>query len=259
MIFTIDVGNSNIKFALYENGKLLHSFLAVTKTQRTEDELGTLIHEFLRNKKIEHSNIKDIIVSSVVPPLNDCLVQACKKYFNITPQLLANDHTSNLEIPLKIEIDHPSCLGADRIATSVGAINRYGKNLIIFNFGTATVCEVIGEDSDYLGGTISPGINTAIESLHQQTSLLPLYKFAKPSKTIATSLNDALYGGIFYATMGMVEKIVREVKAERPSSYRVIATGGLAHLVHEHTTVIDVYDPDLTTFGLYSIYLFNQK
>lgn len=258
MLLAIDVGNSNMKLALYSDGQLVHSFTVVTKKDRTEDELGILTIEFIKFKKIQSQDITGIIISSVVPPINDMLNLACQKYFGIKPKFITSAGTE-IKIQLKIKIDHPDHLGADRIATSIGAITRYGDNLIIFNFGTATVCEVIGENSEYLGGMISPGINTSIKSLHYNTSLLPLYKFCKPSKAIATSTEDALYGGIFYATIGMVERIVREIKAERPCLYKVIATGGLAPLIKEHTKVVDVHDADLTTFGLYSVYLFNQK
>lgn len=258
MILTIDVGNSNMKLALYCDGRLVHSFVAVTKRDRTEDELGILIIEFIKCKQVSAHDVTGIIISSVVPTINDMLELACEKYLRTKPKFVM-PISVEIKALLKIKIDHPDRLGADRIATSIGAITRYGSNLIVFNFGTATVCEVIGENSEYIGGMIAPGINTSIKSLHSNTSLLPLYKFSKPSKAIATSTEDALYAGIFYATIGMVERIVREVKAERPGSYKVVATGGLGHLIQEHTNAIDIYDADLTTFGLYSIYLFNQK
>jgi type III pantothenate kinase len=186
---------------------------------------------------------------------------ACQGRFGIKSRFVDPSDTSEdaLAIPLKMKIDNPARLGADRIASIVGAIARYGGSLIIFNFGTATVCEVIGDDNDYLGGIIAPGITISIKALHENAALLPAYEFQVPSKVIPTSTEDALYGGIFYATMGLVEKMVQEVQSTLPShEFKVIATGWLAQVVSQHTNAIDVYDNDLVTFGLYTIYTNNR-
>ena len=259
MILTIDIGNTNITIVLYgDEGANLHEFRAITKKERTGDELGLILNNFTQYNCISNKDIAGVIICSVVPSQNDAIVEACEKYLSKTPYFVSSEENSELKIPLKIKIDVPSCLGADRIATSVGAIERYGKELLNFVFGTATTCEIIGSDSDYLGGIIAPGINTSIQSLHNAASLLPLYKFQKPMKISATSTNEALYAGIFYSTLGMVEKVAAETKKELGQyKFKVIATGGLSPLLKGYTKAIDVYDSDLTTFGLYKIYMYN--
>lgn len=252
MILTIDIGNTDITVVLYsKEGQHLHEFRVATKVRRTTDELGLALCGFLVHNKITNKDIKGAIISSVVPTVNSSIEAACERYLDIKPIFL----NSALKIPLKIKIDSPSALGSDIIATSIGAIARYGQELIIFNFGTATVCNVIGSDNDYLGCMIATGINSSINALQHEAALLPAFRFQKPLKIPATSTNEALYAGIFYNTLGMIEKMIEEVrKSLSQYKFKVIATGGLSSMIRGHTKAIDSYDPDLTTFGLYKIY-----
>ena len=260
MLLAIDVGNTEIKLSVYNQEKLECSFALVTKEDRTHDELGLKILDFLSNKNLLKKEIASIIVASVVPTVNDTLYRACQHYLDITPRFLqvANSSKEALKIPLEIKIDHPPSLGADRIAACVGAIHRYPSALIVVNFGTATVCDVVDSTGAYIGGTIAPGINTSIKTLHNCTSLLPMFRFCKPSKTIATSTEDALYSGVFYGTIGGIEKILQELKNNLQQDVKVVATGGLAKIISAHTDSIDIFDEDLTTFGLCKIHSFNN-
>ncbi|NRA73406.1 MAG: type III pantothenate kinase [Rickettsiales bacterium] len=260
MIITIDIGNTNITVVIYSNeGQKSHEFRLITKKQRTSDELGLALKSFMDYNKITIQNIKAVIVASVVPAINDVFAYACEKYLSTKALFIKTKDGDQLKIPLNIKIDIPGTLGADRISNSVGAIARYGQTLIIFDFGTATVCEVIC-NGDYLGGMIIPGIDTAINALHREASLLPFYRFQKPKKSIPTSTDDALKAGIFYGTIGMVEKIIREVEQNfQEHNFKVIATGGLSSFLKEHVSAIDVYDSDLVNFGLYKIYMHNFR
>jgi len=259
MILTIDAGNTNITFALYTNeGQNLHEFRIITKKKQTSDELGLVLRSFVDHNNLSSKDITGVIVGSVVPAANDIIKCACKKYFSVKPFFVTSKKNSELKIPIKIKIDSSACLGADRISNTVGATARYGKELMVFDFGTATVCDIIGSDADYLGGIIIPGINTSMNALQKDAALLSYYNFREPAKLPPTSLDEALCAGIFYSTIGTVEKISVEVKKKmKEYNFKIIATGGLSSLLKGHTNVIDIYDSDLTTFGLYKIYMHN--
>ena len=255
MILTIDVGNTNIVFAFYKDSKVHSCFRHSTKYNKTEDEYAVFLLKLMEKSEINSNDIAGVIIASVVPQINNDLIKMCKKFFLKEPLVLGDD---NVQFNLKINIDNPKSLGADRIATSVGAIERYKSNMIIVDFGTATTFDIIGKDRDFIGGIIAPGIRTSIESLHKNTALLPLYEVEKPEKIIATSLNDALHTGIFYGSIGMIEKIVSKIKKELDNEIKVIITGGLSGLFKQHLNCVDIHDEDLTTFGLYKIYTFNN-
>ena len=253
MILTIDVGNTDTVFAFYSGDKLLHNFRDPTKPYKKHDGYEALLESF--KDKISTS-LEGVIIASVVPDIRDSLKKACEDIFSVKP-LFVKDN--NVKTDLKAKIDKPETLGADRIANAVGAIKKYQKNVIIADFGTATTFEIIGEDKDYLGGVIAPGISTSVKSLHEAAALLPMYDVERPEKVIATSLEDALHSGIFYGSLGMINFLIESIKKELNSDFKVISTGGLGGLFTKYTDAIEVYEPDLTTFGLLEIYRFNNR
>lgn len=255
MILTIDVGNTNIVFAFYKDSKIHLCLRHATEYNKTEDEYAVFLLKLMNKFDITTDNIEGIIIASVVPRINNALIRMCKKYFLKEPLVVGD---SNVQFDLKIKIDNPKVVGADRIATSVGAIERYQENMIIVDFGTATTFDIIGNNKDFIGGIIAPGIRTSVESLHKNTALLPLYEVEKPGKIIAKSMNDALHAGIFYGSIGMIEKIVSKIKKELDNEVKVVITGGLSDLFKKHLNCVDIHDEDLTTFGLYKIYRFNN-
>ena len=253
MILTIDVGNTDTVFCFYDGEKVALNARAATKPYKNLDEYLSFFQEL--KHKIPKSSLEGIIISSVVPTLKALLQASCRKVFDVEPLLLGEN---NVRVDLNIKIDKPASLGADRIANGVGAIKKYKKNVIIVDFGTATNFDVIGEENDFIGGIIAPGIKTSIQSLHDAAALLPMYEVAKPSKVVATSLEDALHSGIFYGSIGMIEHLIGNIKKELKKDFKVVSTGGLGGLFTKHTNSIDIYDEHLTTFGLLEIYKFNQ-
>lgn len=251
MILTIDVGNTDTVFCFYDREKVILNVRDATKPYKNIDEYLLLFQRL----KISKFSLEGIIISSVVPDLKIPLQTSCEKAFGMKALLLGD---KNLRVDLNIKIDKPQSLGADRIANGVGAIKKYKQNVIIVDFGTATNFDVIGEDKDFIGGIIAPGIKTSICSLHEAAALLPMYEVAKPTKVVATSLEDALHSGIFYGSIGMIENLIGNIKRELKKDFKVVSTGGLAGLFTKHTNSIDLYDEHLTTFGLLEIYKFNQ-
>jgi type III pantothenate kinase len=258
MILTIDVGNTDTVLAIYQNDKILKNYRVPTKPYKTEKEYIYLLTDI--HSEMSRQDIEGIMVALVVPDLKNAIAAACKEVLGVNPLFIGDE---GVEIDLDIKIDKPKALGADRIANSIAAIKKYKKNIIIVDFGTATNFEVIGENNDFIGGVIAPGINTSVRSLTEAAALLPMYEVERPSKVIATSLEDTLHSGIFYGSLGMInfliENIKEELRRESKVVSKVVSTGGLGGLFTKHTESIDVYDEHLTTFGLLEIYKFNKN
>jgi len=249
VILAIDIGNTDTVFDFYNGNDLVHSWRLPTKPYRNRNEYIDALREIKGNKPA------GIVLSSVVPKITQALREACSEVFGVEPIAIGDD---NVKIDLDIKIDLPKALGADRIANSIGAITKFGGGVIIVDFGTATTFSIVGENKDYLGGAIMPGINSSIKGLHESAAMLPLYNIEKPQKVIATCLEDSLYSGIFFGTLGAVSFMVSKMKEEIGANYKVVATGGLGRFFAECKDVIEVYDPHLTTFGLLQVYNFNK-
>lgn len=251
MLLAIDVGNTNIVFTVFDGKSKKLNLRHATDSYRTEDEYYFFLKSLIENASLKTNDIKDIIIASVVPQLNLMLLRLANKYFGVVPLFIGD---KNLKINLRIKIDHPEALGADLIAGSVGAINKFGNNLLIIDFGTATTFGIIGDDRDFIGAAIAPGINSSIKALHRSTSLLPLFEFKEPSKVIPTSGEDALSAGIYYGYIGLVKEIVNRFQQAYPKKLTIIATGGDGENFQSIMPIIDHYDSDLVTDGLRKIY-----
>ncbi len=260
MILTIDIGNTNIVFVLYNNnGSEVLNIRHSTEHNKTKDEYAMFLLNFLLHYNIKAKDIKGVILASVVPQLNHVFRALAEKHLGCKALFIGD---KDVKIELDIKINNPHTLGADRVASSVGAIKKYKKNIILVDCGTATTFDVIGENNDFVGGIIAPGIMTSVKSLHKSTALLPLFDIQEPSCVIAKSLGDALHAGIFYGSIGMIERIVAQIKLSLPnngSGYRVVAIGGLSRVFEGHISLIDIFDKNLTTFGLFEVYKFNRK
>ncbi len=253
MIFVLDVGNTNIVLGVYDGEKLKYHWRIGTDRTKTEDEFGMMVKQLFSYEDLHTKDIDGIIISSVVPPIMYALEQMCKKYFNITPMIIG----PGIKTGLNIKYDNPKEVGADRIVNAVAAIDMYGGPLIIVDFGTATTYCYINEDKQYMGGAIAPGIGISTEALYNRASKLPRIEIVKPNNIIGKNTVSAMQAGILYGYVGQVEGIVTRMKAQSVGNPKVIATGGLAPLIANESTMIDVVDPFLTLKGLQMIYTKN--
>ncbi|WP_203226022.1 type III pantothenate kinase [Bacillus kwashiorkori] len=255
MILVLDVGNTNIVLGVYEEETLKYYWRIGTNRNKTEDEFGMLIKSLFEHKGLSFSDIKGIIISSVVPPIMYALEKMCEKYFKINPVLVGAD----LDLGLKVNYDNPREVGADRIVNAVAAIEEYGCPLIIVDFGTATTYCYINEAGEYLGGAIAPGINISTEALYMKAAKLPRIEIVKPENIIGKNTVQAMQAGIVYGYVGQVDGIVSRMKQQGNDEPTVIATGGLAPLIGKESETIDIVDPFLTLKGLHLIYKRNMK
>ncbi|MFF2459940.1 type III pantothenate kinase [Peribacillus simplex] len=255
MIFVLDVGNTNTVLGVYDEDILKYHWRIETSRHKTEDEYGMIIKSLLQHEGLSFDQFDGIIISSVVPPIMFALERMCKKYFGIKPLIVG----PGIKTGLNIKYENPREVGADRIVNAVAGIQEYGSPLIIVDFGTATTYCYINEDKQYMGGAIAPGINISTEALYSKAAKLPRIEISRPEGIIGKNTVSAMQAGILYGYVGQVEGIVNRIKEQSNLEPTVIATGGLATLIANESTVIDVVEPFLTLKGLQLIYKRNRE
>lgn len=250
MILVIDVGNTNIVLGVYANDELKYHWRVETSRNRTEDEFGMNIKALFDFSGLKFTDVNGIIISSVVPPIMFALERMCQKYFRVKPLVVG----PGIKTGLNIKYENPREVGADRIVNAVAAIHEYGNPLIIVDFGTATTYCYVNEQGQYMGGAIAPGIGISTEALYSRAAKLPRIEIVRPEGVIGKNTVAAMQAGIVYGYVGQVEGIVKRMMGQSEKKPTVIATGGLASLIAQESTVIDVVDPFLTLKGLQLIY-----
>ena len=255
MIFAMDIGNTNIKAAVFDGDRLLKKWRCATNLTMTSDQYGILMADLFRYHGLDMRAIQGIMISSVVPTINYTIEHMCRDYFGKDPKLLV----PGMKTGINIRYENPRELGSDRIANAVAVATIYGGPSVFIDFGTATTYGVISAKNEFLGGAIGPGLRMMNAALASGTAKLPSIELVVPPADIGRTTVTNIQAGILYGYMGSVEKIVNEMKRELgcPQA-RVIATGGMAHLVKANSSVIDEIDPNLTLSGLRLIYEKNE-
>jgi type III pantothenate kinase len=247
MLFCIDIGNTNIVLGITDQQLVLNHWRVRTERDMTADEMGILIGNLFTASNLRTGDIKNVIISCVVPPLLNTMEEFSRRYFNVEPLIVG----PGINLGMPILYDNPKEVGADRIVNAVAAYERYHSALIIVDFGTATTFDVVSKEGAYLGGAIAPGVTISCEALFQKASKLPRVEiFAKPKNVIAKDTISSMNVGIVYGYAGLVDGIVRRIKKETGEEMKVIATGGLAPLICKETETIDAVDELLTLEGL---------
>jgi len=249
MLLVADIGNTHITLGVFENSILITRFSLHTKTQRTSDEYGIIMISILREKSIQASSIKDVIISSVVPDIMYSFSHSIMKYFNRQPMIVG----PGIKTGISIHTDQPSEVGADRIVDAVAAYKEYGGPLIVIDFGTATTYDVITEKGVFEAAITSPGIRICADALWKETAKLPEVEIRKPESILAKNTISSMQAGLVYGYIGQVKYIVETIEREMGYKLKVIATGGLGRIIAESLDFM-VYDPDLTLKGLFYIY-----
>ena len=250
MILTLDIGNTNIKSALFDGKEMVHYWRLSTDITATSDEYGIRLMSFFRHVGLTEDCVEGIIISSVVPTINFTIDHMCQNYFHMTPMFVA----PGVKTGINIRYENPRELGSDRIANAVAACEEYGAPCIFIDFGTATTFGVIGEDGAFLGGCICPGIKLSSEALVNGTAKLPRFELTRPEHVIGRTTLTNLQSGMYYGYVGLVRNIVRKIKQELGCEATVVATGGMAVMIAEESKAIDKLDGLLTLKGLRLIY-----
>ena len=254
MLLAIDIGNTNIIIGVFDDDKIKASWRIVTAVHRMPDEYASLILSFFDRKGISASQIDSAVLCSVVPPLVTVFDEVCSRYFQITPLIVE----AGIKTGVRICMDNPKEVGADRIVNTVAAHQLYGGPVIVIDLGTATTFDVVSEEGDYLGGAIAPGIVIATEALFSRTAVLPRVELSHPKLAIGTSTIAAMKSGIVFGYVGLIEGIITRIQQELGTKAKVVATGGYAELLAKETNVIEEINPDITLIGLRLIYQMNM-
>ena len=247
MLLAIDIGNTNLVFALFEGSTVRAQWRIRTDAHRSADEYAVWLFALMARAGVNEKHIDAVILSSVVPDANFGVKSFVRQYLNLEPQLLTS---GQMDLGMPILLDNPKELGADRLINAYAAWSEFHQALIVIDFGTATTFDVVSGKGEYLGGVIAPGINLSLEALQRAAAKLHGIAITHPEKVIGTNTTAAMQSGIYYGYAGLIEGIVSRIKAERGEAMKVIATGGLAPLYAEATKAIDTVDIDLTIRGL---------
>jgi type III pantothenate kinase len=254
MLLCIDIGNTNIVLGLYEGKTLAHHWRIATGRERLADEYGPLFLVQLQDARRKPDDIHDAAIASVVPPLTGVFVDLCRRYAKVEPLVV----DTGVRTGVRIRVDNPREVGADRVVDAAAAFRKYGGPACIVDFGTATTFDAISATGEYLGGAIAPGIGVASWALTERTAKLPRVEIAAPPEVIGRNTVHSMQSGLLYGYVGLVEGMVARFRKELGPEMRVIATGGLAELIARETDVFQAVDPWLTLEGLRLIYGMNR-
>ena len=262
MLLVVDVGNTNTVLGLYRpshepagapprfDHMVAHWRVGTIRTN-TADEYGVLFRNLFAMQKIDAAEVKAVVVSSVVPPLDSTLREVCERYFQAKPLFIE----PGVKTGMPVLVDNPAEVGADRIVNGVAAFERYGGPCIVVDFGTATTFDVISERGEYLGGVIAPGIGISAEALFVRTARLPKVDIRRPAHVIGTNTVAHIQSGLFYGyiglTDGIIERMIEELGNKKP---KIVSTGGLATLIASGSRYIGLVDEMLTLDGMRIIY-----
>src|SRR6476469_4589627 len=254
MLLAVDAGNTNLVFALVDGGEIKARWRIATDPRRTADQYSVWLHQLLELEGYSKADVDAVIIATVVPRALHNLEVLSTKYFGVEP-LIAGQ--GKAEWPLRLDVDEPQNVGADRALNAIAAHAKHPGELIVIDFGTATTFDVVDGTGAYKGGIIAPGINLSLDALVSAAAKLPRIAIEAPRdnmSVIGRTTQDQMRVGIYWGYVAMLEGLVDRMKRELDQPVTVLATGGLATLFDKHTQLFDAIEPDLTIQGLGLLY-----
>lgn len=246
MLLAVDAGNTNVVFAVHDGTEWRGRWRVATRPDRTSDEYAVWLLALFQHCGLKVAEIDRCAIGTVVPAALYNLRRLCREWFNCEP-LVAR---AAVDWGFDIKVDRPQEVGADRLLNALASHHHYRGPLVVIDFGTATTFDVVASDGAYLGGVIAPGINLSIEALHQAAARLPRIGIGRPQAAIGRDTISAMQSGVYWGYVGLIEGIIGRIRTEHGGPLKVVATGGLAPLFAEGTTVIETVDQDITLEGL---------
>lgn len=252
MLLAVDIGNTNIKFGLFEDagenaGTLAHTWRSVTNRRQTGDELAVLVDGMLRVRGVPPASVARVVVANVVPQLYRAVTSMAQRYFNCRTEFIS----AARQTMMPVRTQRPAELGADLIASAIAGVKRYGAPVIIVGFGTATTFSGVDAEGAFAGTAIAPGIELSVDALVGRAAKLMSVPLIRPRHALGTDTAEALQSGIIFGFVGQAEFLIAKIAAELGGKPIVVATGGLAELVAKNTEAIHHVDDSLSLHGLY--------
>lgn len=253
MLLAVDVGNTNVVFALVKSGDIRARWRIATDARRTADEYAVWLRQLLQLEGYSADDVNAVIIGTVVPRATHNLQVLASKYFQVTPLIAGQGDAA---WPIRLDVDEPHNVGADRALNAIAAHARHSGDLVIIDFGTATTFDVVGGDGAYRGGIIAPGINLSIDALVNAAAKLPRIAIEAPAgdSVIGRTTESQMLVGIYWGYVAMMEGLIARLRKEIGGTVTVVGTGGLATLFDKHSQVFDTVEPDLTIQGLSLLY-----
>jgi type III pantothenate kinase len=255
VLLAIDVGNTNAVFAVHNGEGVVGEWRCRTERLRTADEYYVWLRQLMEFAGLD-VRIDSVVVSSVVPQVLFNLRVLADRYFHTRAKVVGRPE---VRLPVKVRVDPATQVGADRLVNTVGAYDRYGGDLIVVDFGTATTFDVVGHDGAYEGGVIAPGVNLSLKAMHDAAAALPFIDVTRPARVIGTNTVACMQSGIFWGYVGLIEGVCARIMAERGRKMTVIGTGGLSTLFAQGTDALEKVDTGLTIHGLVLIDRMNRE
>ena len=255
MLLTVDVGNTNTVFAVHDGREFLGEWRCSTYAARTADQYYVWLRQLLEFHGLNIA-IDSVVISSVVPQVVFNLRLLSDRYYHCRPLVVGKP---DCELPVDVRVDEGTIVGADRLVNTVSGYDKFGGDLIVVDFGTATTFDVIDTDGAYIGGVIAPGVNLSIKALHEAAAALPNIDVTRPQRVIGTNTVACMQSGVFWGYVGLIEGICKQIRGERYRPMKIVATGGLSTLFDQGTKIFDHIDTELTMHGLVLINEHNRK
>jgi type III pantothenate kinase len=253
MLLALDIGNTNVVVGAFQGETLCATWRMTSDLRRMGDEYGAILHTLLPLKGVRLSQITEVVVCSVVPPLTPVFEELIHDTFNIKPLVVG----AGTKTGIRISYDNPRDVGADRIVDAVAAHHLYSGPLVVVDFGTATVFDAITGSGEYLGGAIASGLQLSADVLYHNTSQLRRVDLLAPRTVIGKNTVGALQAGLVFGHVSMVEGMVHRFRRELGENSKAVATGGLADLIAAQTDIFHAVNPELTLIGLRMIHEMN--
>lgn len=254
MLLVFDVGNTKTMIGVYARGQWIADWRVTTHLDHLADEYYVLLKSLLEDRSLSFEKIRGAVIASVVPPLTTIFEELTTRVLGRPPLIVG----PGIETGIRVRVDNPNEVGADRVANTAAVHALYGGPAIVLDLGTATTFDVVSVEGDYLGGAIAPGLGISAEALVRRTAKLPKVELTLPEKVIGSNTVAAMRSGLVLGYLGLVKELVSRLKEELGGNPKVIATGGMAELVSEWTQAIDIVNPRLTLEGIRVLYELNR-
>src|SRR4030095_8478407 len=256
MLLAIDVGNTNSKFVVFDGDNIVAQWRLRTEAKRTADEYAAWLTQLMHVQGFDPKSISGAILASVVPPVNQHIRRLCETYFGNGILIVGEP---DCELGIKVLIDRPQAAGAaHRVGGVIAGHAKYGGPLITVDFGSATTFDIADKDGNFVGGVLAPGVELTHEAFYLMNARLPRIRDEKPATVIGKGSVSAMQSGIFWGYVGLIDSLLRRIKAEYGQPMKVIATGGLANVFKDEIGLFDAIEPDLMSLGLLEVWRRNR-